>query len=49
MKRVLLCLATLTLLAACQGLPYEGTAKQLDHQASPWEVTTVNSNPVSAP
>jgi hypothetical protein len=49
MKRVLLCLATLTLLAACQGLPYEGTAKQSDYQAPPWGVTTVSGNPMSAP
>jgi len=49
MKRVLICLAALTLIAACQALPYEGTAKQVDSQASPWGATTVNGIPVSAP
>jgi hypothetical protein len=49
MKQILLCFAALTLLAACQSLPYEGTAIQSDQPASPWGVMTVNGIPVSAP
>jgi len=49
MKRVLLYLATLMLLAACQNFPYAGAAMQTDQQRSPWSVATINRIPVSAP
>jgi hypothetical protein len=49
MKRVLLCFATLALLAACQNLPYEGAAMQSGKPAAPWGVTTIDGIPVAAP
>jgi len=49
MQRVLLCFATLALLAVCQSLPYDGAAMQSDKLAVPWGVTTINGIPVSGP
>jgi hypothetical protein len=35
------------LLAACQSLPYEGTATQSDQPTSPWGAVIINGIPVS--